>query len=111
MYATIDPAGGRELVLDGAVLLDIREPNEWQAGHAPEAVHIPMGEVAQTSPLPFDQDAKVVVICRSGRRSIPVTEYLQSAGYDAVNYEGGMQAWVQLGGEIVDEAGNTGTVL
>lgn len=110
MYATIDPEGGSALVRDGAVLLDIREVNEWVAGHASAAVHIPMGAVDSTE-LPFGESDKVVVMCRSGRRSIPVTEYLQAKGYDAVNYEGGMQAWVQLGGDIVDADGNPGIVL
>jgi rhodanese-related sulfurtransferase len=111
VYATIDPEGGSALVRDGAVLLDIREVNEWVAGHASVAIHIPMGAIDSTPELPFSESDKVVVMCRSGRRSIPVTEYLQAKGYDAVNYEGGMQAWVQLGGDIIDAEGNTGIVL
>lgn len=73
-------------------LLDVREQDEWDAGHAPGAVHIPMGELAgRLGELP-DSDA-VYVICRSGARSARVTQYLNANGWDATNVDGGMQSW------------------
>ncbi len=84
------------LVEDGAVLLDVREPEEWAAGHAPGAVLMPMGEVrSRRTELPFDR--RIVVVCRSGGRSAAITDALRSAGYDAVNLTGGMCAWTAGG--------------
>lgn len=86
----------------GAVLLDVRENNEWTAGHAPEAVHIPMGEVhRRLDDLP--EDDEVYVICRSGGRSAQVTAFLNSRGRRAVNVAGGMQAWASAGRGMVGE--------
>jgi rhodanese-related sulfurtransferase len=88
-----------------AVLLDVREDDEWAAGHAPEAVHVPMGQVAQrleelATAFP---DRLVHVVCRSGGRSARVTAYLKAAGWDAVNVEGGMRAWAAAGRPMVAE--------
>jgi len=79
-------------VSDGAFLLDIREPDEWSAGHVDGSLHIPMGQVpARMDEIP--QDCRVVVVCRSGHRSARVTEYLRQHGYDVVNLDGGLVAW------------------
>lgn len=87
---------------DGATLLDVREMDEWTAGHAPEALHIPMGEVPhRLDELPADDD--VYVVCRSGGRSARVTAYLNDAGWDAVNVSGGMHAWHAAGRAMVGE--------
>ncbi|MEV6770946.1 rhodanese-like domain-containing protein [Nocardia sp. NPDC051030] len=79
-----------------ALLLDVREDDEWQQGHAPGAVHIPMIDVpARMDEL--DIDAEVYVICRQGGRSIQVVQYLNQVGFEAVNVTGGMVAWQQSG--------------
>ena len=105
----VDVAEGCRLVEAGAVLLDVREAGEWQAGHAVGAQWIPMGEVAgRQSEIPVGRD--VVVICRSGARSGRVTEALVGAGHDAVNLVGGMQAWAAAGLPVVTEHGGPGTV-
>ncbi|EFG64953.1 rhodanese sulfurtransferase [Streptomyces sp. SPB074] len=95
-------------------LLDVREDDEWQAGHIEGALHIPMsdfvaryGEVTEAAP----QDGKVNVICRSGGRSAQVTMYLAQQGIDAVNVEGGMQAWEAEGKPVVDDKGAAGFVM
>lgn len=86
----------------GQFLLDVREDDEWAAGHATEAVHIPMGEIAgRLGDLPADQS--VYVVCRSGGRSARVTAYLAANGWDATNVEGGMQAWQASGRPMVSE--------
>jgi rhodanese-related sulfurtransferase len=94
-------------------LLDVREDDEWQAGHAAGALHIPMsefvaryGELTEAAP----QDGRVNVICRSGGRSAQVTMYLAQQGVDAVNVDGGMQAWEAAGRAVVDDNGQPGAV-
>jgi rhodanese-related sulfurtransferase len=80
----------------GATLLDVREPDEWAAGHAPDAVHIPMGELAgRLGELPADE--AVYVVCRSGGRSARVTAYLNANGWEATNLDGGMKSWQAAG--------------
>jgi rhodanese-related sulfurtransferase len=89
-----------------AVLLDVRENDEWTAGHAPAAVHVPMGQVVQrldeiAATLP---DRPVRVVCRSGARSARVTAYLIQSGWDAVNVDGGMRAWAAAGRPMVTDS-------
>ncbi len=76
----------------GLFLLDVREPEEWTAGHIDGAVHIPMGELTgRLDEVP--RSARVVAVCRSGHRSGRVTAFLVDGGWDAYNLEGGMMAW------------------
>jgi sulfur-carrier protein adenylyltransferase/sulfurtransferase len=79
---------------EDVVLIDVREPHEWNAGHIEGATHIPMNQVAQRL-ADIPQDREVVMICRSGARSGHVQQHLlQNAGYTRVkNLAGGMQAW------------------
>jgi rhodanese-related sulfurtransferase len=92
-------------------LLDVREPDEWEAGHAPEAHHMPMMEVpARMGEVPTD--AEVVVVCRSGGRSGQVVSYLIGNGWDNVrNLDGGMQSWSAAGRDLVSENGQPARVL
>lgn len=92
----VDPDRAAALVDEGASLLDVREPDEWAAGHVPGAIHIPMGEVIDRVDR-ISGAGRVVVVCRSGGRSARVAEYLLGIGVDAVNLEGGMQAWSARG--------------
>jgi rhodanese-related sulfurtransferase len=87
-----------------AYLLDVREHEEWEAGHAPAAVHIPMGELSdRAGEIPRDQD--VYVICRSGARSAQVTVALNHAGWQAKNVGGGMKEWADTGRPMVTDSG------
>jgi rhodanese-related sulfurtransferase len=96
--------------LTDALLLDVREADEWAAGHAPTATWIPMGELqARIDELP--RDRKILPICRSGGRSAAVTEALNGAGYDAANVVGGMQSWARSGLDVVADDGAGGTVI
>jgi rhodanese-related sulfurtransferase len=97
------------LVETGAVLLDVREPDEWHAGHVVDARWIPMGAVAaRRDELPTDE--QLVVICGSGGRSSKVVAALVQAGYDAVNVVGGMKAWEAQGLPLVTDDGTPGVV-
>jgi len=92
-------------------LLDVREPDEWAAGHAPGAHHVPMNQIpARLGELPTDVD--VVVVCRSGGRSGQVVSYLLGNGWDNVrNLDGGMQSWSAAGRDMVSENGQPARVL
>jgi rhodanese-related sulfurtransferase len=106
----VEAEEGRRRVEQGAVLLDVREPDEWTAGHAPEAVLIPLGEIqARLDEIPTGRP--IVAICRSGARSGRVTEALTAWGYDAVNLAGGMRAWAEAGLPVVTDAGTPGAVI
>ena len=101
---------GAALVEDGAFLLDVREPDEWTAGHASAAAHIPLGQVAsRAGEVPGE--GTVVVICRSGARSNRAAAFLRSQGVDAVNLAGGMQAWAASGLDVVTDDGDPGRVI
>lgn len=77
---------------DDVVLLDVREDWELAIAKVPGIVHIPMGEVpARLGEL--DINKEVVVICRSGRRSLDVAQFLQQHGYRSTNLAGGILAW------------------
>jgi rhodanese-related sulfurtransferase len=93
-----------------AYLLDVRESDEWAAGHAPSAHHLPMYEVpARLDEIPLA--GEVVVVCRVGARSAQVVDYLRAAGRDnVVNLDGGMIAWANAGREIVSEHGGAAQV-
>lgn len=93
-----------ESLPDGVTLLDVREHDEWTAGHAPEAIHIPMGDLAgRLDDLPADNE--VYVVCRSGGRSARVTAYLNANGWDAKNVDGGMQSWQAAGRPMAADNG------
>ena len=100
----------RELVRSTAILLDVREDHEWVAGHAPEAVHVPMSRLAErVGELPTDRT--IVCVCHVGARSAAVAEALNRAGWTALNLDGGMEAWVAAGLPVVDDAGAPGVVV
>ena len=79
----VDAGAARQLVSDGAVLLDVREPGEWNAGHAPQAIHQPLGRLA-VADRRFTAGRQVVVVCRSGNRSQHAVKALRAAGVDAL---------------------------
>jgi len=81
------------------VLIDVREPDEFAAGHIPEATLIPLGQLSsRLSEIP--KDKTVVAVCRSGNRSGQATELLRQAGFDAHNMGGGMISWEQAGFDV-----------
>ena len=97
------------LLSGDAVLLDVREQYEWDAGHAPQARHLAMSELAgRVAEIP--NDVLVICVCHVGSRSAAVTDALNRAGFDAVNLRGGMAAWQAAELPVVDDAGGPGSV-
>lgn len=95
---------------DDAVVLDVREQDEWDAGHAPNAVHVPLGTVGERL-ADVPQGAPLAVICRGGVRSLKAGEVLAAAGRSVVSVAGGMNAWAKAGKPVVTDAGNAGTII
>jgi rhodanese-related sulfurtransferase len=88
----ISPEDAIALVQQGALLLDVREDDEWVAGHAPGAVHIRLSEVPDHPELVGDPRV-IVCVCRSGGRSGRAAAFLATEGADSRNLAGGMIAW------------------
>ena len=99
-----------EVAADETLLrLDVREDFEWEAGHAPDAVHVPMGELPQRLDE-LDASRRIACICRSGNRSGTVTAWLVQQGFDAANMVGGMGAWAREGNPVITDGGVVGAV-
>jgi rhodanese-related sulfurtransferase len=99
--AEVDVAKAAELQATGAFLLDVREPDEWAAGHIDGATLIPLGQLpARVAEVPPDR--QVVVVCHSGNRSAKGRDVLLGAGYPSVtSMAGGMTAWTAAGNLVV----------
>jgi rhodanese-related sulfurtransferase len=97
-------------VPDDAVLVDVREDDEWQAGHAPGARHVPVTQLMERyGEVPLDTE--VHVVCRTGGRSARAVAWLNGQGFEAVNVGGGMDAWLEAGRPVVSENGEEPRVL
>ena len=91
-------------------LLDVREQDEWDAGHIAGAQHIPLGQLgARVSEVP--RDRTVVTVCRSGARSERAMTGLRGLGYQAENLEGGVTAWARAGLPLTAAGGGPGRVI
>ena len=91
-------------------LLDVREDDEWAAGHIDGAQHIPLGELsARLGELP--KERTIVAVCRSGGRSESAVRGLRKLGYEAENLEGGVNAWDRAKLPLIDSTGGRGRVI
>ena len=91
-------------------VLDVREDDEWAAGHAPGALHIPLGQLgARLGEL--DSRHALAVVCRSGNRSRRAVAALTAVGLTAHNVEGGMTAWAAAGRPVTTDDGFPGQVI
>jgi hydroxyacylglutathione hydrolase len=109
-YASPEPAEGQAVARieqldaraaatrasEGAILLDVREPSEWRAGHAPDAIHIPYEHVRdRANEIP--EGRPIVTYCAGGIRSSLAASILESDGRDVANLRGGFSAWRNAG--------------
>lgn len=100
----LDVEGAGEALANGAVLVDVREDDEWRAGRSAQAVHIPLAELPDhLAELPHDR--LIVCVCRSGQRSLRAANFLEEGGFSAANLEGGMIAWDLAGEPLVADSG------
>jgi rhodanese-related sulfurtransferase len=102
---SLDPERVAELVRAGdARLIDVRQPEEWEAARIEGAVHIVLEEVTARAPE-IPRDAAVVFACRGGNRSAMVADAFRGDGYDAYNMAGGVRAWEEAGLPLEGSAG------
>jgi rhodanese-related sulfurtransferase len=99
----VDAKQALAMTQQGALLLDVRQPEEFASIRAPDAKLIPLGELPSRLPeIAAYKDQPIVVICRSGRRSAKAVDLLREAGYGNVsNVAGGMNGWESDGLEVV----------
>jgi thioredoxin 1 len=89
-----------EAYADGATILDVRNPDEYEAAHVPGAVLIPLADLAARQDEIPEADP-LYVICAVGGRSLTATKALVGAGYRAVSVAGGTNGWIERGGATV----------
>lgn len=97
--------------LDAVQVVDVREPNEWTAGHIDGALHVPLNGLLAGGSAALDASRPTVVVCRSGARSELATLMLVSRGFDAANLVGGLEAWARAGLPLTTDAGTPGRVV
>ena len=92
---------------DSPLLLDIRERDEWDEGHLPDAIHIPRGSLefkadlsAPSADKNFALDRPVILHCASGGRAALAGKLLKDMGYEKVYNLGGLKDWVEAGGKV-----------
>lgn len=86
---------------DHVIYLDVREPNEWNLGHIPGAVHLPRGNLESKIEALVDRGQKVIVYCARGNRSALAALTMRQMGYDNVaSMARGFLGWADIGGEI-----------
>src|SRR5512133_1736474 len=98
------------MVRSGALLVDVREDDEWVAGHAPRAVHLPMSRLSR-EPVRLPSGRLVICVCHVGARSAAVAAALAGAGWDVANLAGGMEAWQAAGLPVVRDDGQPGAIV
>jgi rhodanese-related sulfurtransferase len=102
----VDASAGAQHV----VLLDVRNANEWDAGHAPGAKWVPLAEL-EGARFNIPINRRIVCVCRSGQRSARAAAQLIQWGFDAVNMVGGMRDWAAQGLPVVRDDGSPGDVI
>ncbi|HEY8852533.1 MAG TPA: rhodanese-like domain-containing protein [Gemmatimonadaceae bacterium] len=86
---------------DRVVYLDVREPNEWNLGRLPQAVHLPRGNLETKVEGLIDRDQRVVIYCARGNRSALAALTMKQMGYEHVaSMARGFQGWADVNGEV-----------
>lgn len=102
-YTAISAAEGKQMLESGeAMLVDVREQSEYDEGHISGAVLLPLGQIeSRAAEMLVDKKAKIIVYCRSGRRSAEAAKKLADMGYSNIFDMGGIQDWIKEGFETV----------
>lgn len=95
---------------EGHRILDVREDDEFAAGHIAGAVHIPLMQLPARAQQ-LDPAADWLAVCRVGARSLQATAFLSRMGLRVANLEGGMEAWARAGLPLEDAGGRPGRVI
>ena len=90
-------------IAEGSWVLDVREPDEFAAGHVPLAHHIPLGTIGENLAA-IPQDELVYVVCKAGGRSMRAATALEAQGYQVVSVAGGTDEWAAAGHELSFDA-------
>ena len=107
---SVMPEDLENLIQQGYQLIDVRENDEWDAGHYKSATHISMGSIVENIDK-LMADKKYIFVCRSGARSDRVTNYVNSVDIESYNLSGGMKELQKFTKEIVDLEGNSGQII
>ena len=88
------------------IVIDVREEWEYEQGHVPGAVSIPLGQIPdRVSEFAAEDGEEVYVICQAGGRSLKAAEFLAQQGIDTISVAGGTSAWIEAGHEVEKPAG------
>ena len=108
MASEIEPKDAAALMENGATLIDVRDPDEYEAGHIAGARHVPIDRLSEVDA----GDGAVILYCRSGDRSEPAAAAFAASGRDAHSIAGGLLAWTEAGlplepddGQVVERSG------
>ena len=107
-HVEVDEA--RTLLAGDGEMVDVRDTHEWDAGHYPHAVHIPMDELPQAIGI-LPRTRRIIVASRSGRRASDAVIHLRAGGVDAVVLHGGLHAWLAAGGSLESTDGGAPRVV
>jgi len=109
-YSSVSVSQAQDLLADGAILVDVRTSQEFNAGHAPIARHIPLDSLDRKI-TSLGSGSTVVTICKSGMRSAQAARMLSSHGLTVASVKGGMFAWQRSGARVVARNGREGSVV
>lgn len=99
-YETIEITTIESKVSDGWQIVDVREIEEYNGGHIPNALNVPLTSISKGEYASLEQDQNYIIICQSGNRSQTASEQLTKAGFQVLNVKQGMSSWT---GDIITE--------
>ena len=103
----VDPGRAEVMREAGALLLDVREDDEWHRGHIDGSAHTPLGDL---DPAALDAGRTVITVCGSGGRAARAAAQLRAAGREALVMSGGLHAWTDTGLPLVSDDGSPGSL-